>query len=220
MLPMIWTMEMGQTTWKAICLHSGVIILQSGVIAVDICSSSPFPSFAQAFADQMPKMPNRPLSNHFRWFCRCFATIFDLAFHKLHSIKLRACCEATQWQAARRFSAVQEQVCQLVLQPNTWWLASSKLMGKIQHAEGEWSILKFNAKVLHRIALVPAELVSFTTCPSAGLCCSTLWTKVREYHICLRPDLLLDLHSIADWKYTSCKFFSSHRKTVCVCVFV
>jgi len=35
------------------------------------------------------------------------------------------------------FPAVQEQVCQLVLQPNTWWLATSKFTGKIQQAKGE-----------------------------------------------------------------------------------
>jgi len=35
---------------------------------------------------------------------------FDFILDKLHRLKLRACCEATQWQAAGCFPAVQEQV--------------------------------------------------------------------------------------------------------------
>jgi hypothetical protein len=39
---------------------------------------------------------------------------------------------------------------------------------------------------------------------------------LQRYHICLRPDLLLDLQSIAHWKNTNCKLFSSYRIN-CVC---
>ena len=126
--------------YKAICLHSGVVTLQSGVIPVDICPSSPVQSFAQTFSDQMPKMPNRPLSNHSRWFCNCFTTIWFCSWQAASpqiACLLRGNSMASSWML---FPAVQEQVCQLVLQPNTWWLATSKFTGKIQQAKGEWSI--------------------------------------------------------------------------------